>query len=117
MQEEPTGSVVTAKEWWRLETTPGESVDDIQAQFRVRFESAGSPAGAALFCNHVLLERTTLFLTPQAAILAEDLLRTHGAVPCEAPTEGIFLVGDVADRYLLTVPTLSAPTAEPSVAL
>ncbi len=115
LEQQQTPTVPSAKPsgWWKIETEPGESVDAIQAQFRALFESAGSPSGAALFCNHVLLASTTLFVTPQAVAIAEDLLASHGGVACPDPTQGIFLVGNAADRDLLPLPELSSPPDEP----
>ena len=116
MSQPPQGTIERPSKqsgWWKIDTRPGQSVDDIQAEFRTVFESGGSPVGAALFCNHVLLERTTLFVTPQAVSLAARILETYGGGPCEDPMEGIFLVGNDADRVLLPVPELSAPPAEP----
>jgi hypothetical protein len=112
-QQTPTVPHAEPSGWWKMETDPGESVDAIQAQFRAVFESAGSPRGAALFCNHVLLESTTLFVTPQAVSLAERLLASHGGVACADPTHGIFLVGNDADRDLLPLPELSTAPEEP----
>jgi hypothetical protein len=109
MQQRP----VISQGWWKFDTEPGESVDKIQAQFRALFESAGSPRGAALFCNHVLLESTTLFVTPQAVTIAKRLLESHDGVPCEDdPTEGVFLVGNDADRNLLPTPELAVRPVE-----
>lgn len=109
---DPLSDVPIGAGWWKIETEPGQSVDEIQAQFRAVFESAGSPA-AALFCNHVLLASTTLFVTPQAVPIAQPLLETRGGAPCEDPTEGILLVGNVAAGDLLPAPVLPAPPAEP----
>jgi hypothetical protein len=111
-QQIPTDPSTKSAGWWKFETEPGQSVDKIQAQFRVIFETAGSPRGAALFCNHVLLESTTLFVTPQARSIAQHLLEAHGGAPCEDPSEGIFLVGNDADRNLLRAPELTVRPAE-----
>jgi hypothetical protein len=112
-QQRPNVPPAKPNGWWKMETEPGESVDAIQAQFRAIFESAGSPRGAALFCNHVLLQSTTLFVTPQAVSIAEPLLASHGGVACADPTQGIFLVGNEADRDLLPLPELSTAPHEP----
>jgi hypothetical protein len=97
--------------WWKVETRPDESVDALQEQFRAIFESAGSPAGAALFCNHLLLACTTLLFTPGAAALARPFVEAHGGVPCDDPAAGILLVGRDGDRDLLPLPELTAPAA------
>jgi hypothetical protein len=99
--------------WWKVETAPEESVDAIQDQFRVIFESAGSPRGAALFCNHVLLESTALLFTPEAASIAQHFIEAHRGVICAQPVEGIFLVGNDSDRNLLAVPELTKPSVDP----
>jgi len=98
--------------WWKVETRPDDSVDALQQQFRAIFESAGSPPGAALFCDHVLRECTTLLFTPEAAALARPFVEAHGGVPCDDPTAGIFLVGNDSDHGLLPLPELSAPAPE-----
>jgi hypothetical protein len=68
--------------------------------------SVGSPAGAALFCDHLLLPRISLLFTPQAAALAQELLPDHDGAECEEPTEGIFLAGDEGHRDRLSAPDL-----------
>lgn len=84
----------------------------MQDQFRAIFESAGSPLGAALFCNHLLLESTALLFTPQAASIARPFIETYGGLPCDDPAEGIFLVGNESDRNLLAVPELTKPSGD-----
>jgi hypothetical protein len=101
-----------SRRWWKVETAPAESVDAIQEQFRAIFESAGSPRGAALFCNHVLLESTVLLFTPEAASIAGPFIDAHGGVLCDDPVEGIFLVGDDSERNLLAVPELTKPAVD-----
>ena len=96
-----------ARRWWKVETAPAESVDAIQEQFRAIFESAGSPRGAALFCNQVLLESTALLFTPEAASIARPFIDAHGGALCDDPVEGIFLVGNDSERDLLAVPELT----------
>jgi hypothetical protein len=98
--------------WWKFETGPDDSVDALQEQFRAIFESAGSPTGAALFCNHLLLACTTLLFTPAAAALARPFVEAHGGVPCDDPTVGILLVGGEGDRDLLPLPELTTPAVE-----
>jgi hypothetical protein len=105
-QQTPYVSAPEPPRWWRIETAPGQSVDQIQAEFRSVFESAGAPAGAALFCNHVVRVSTTLFVTPKGASIAQAFLESHAGTPCEPPAEGIFLVGHESDRNLLPVPEL-----------
>ena len=112
-QQTPAARAAPARHgWWRVETPPGQSVDTIQAQFRAIFETAGSPQGAALFCDHVLLERPALLFTPQAAALARPFVEALGGAPCDDPPAGIFLVGNDGDRGLLPVPELTRPVAE-----
>jgi hypothetical protein len=88
-----------AHRWWKVETAPAQSVDALQDQFRAIFESAGSPPGAALFCDHVLLDAPALLFTPAAAAIAQA---------------GIFLVGNDSDRNLLAVPELTKPSDQPA---
>lgn len=109
LQQTPPANPPPRCGWWKVETGPEESVDTLQQQFRAIFESAGSPAGAALFCNHVLLECPTLLFTPVAAALARPFVEAHGGEPCDDPTAGIFLVGNDGDQDLLPVPELTAP--------
>lgn len=110
LQQTPPADQAPRHGWWKVETEP-DSVDALQQQFRTIFESAGSPPGAALFCNHVLLESTTLLFTPAAAVLARPFVEAHGGVPCDDPTTGIFLVGNDSDHNLLTVPELMVRAA------
>ena len=97
--------------WWKIEIESGDTVDDIQAEFSRLFESAGSPAGAALFCDHVLLPRTSLLFTPEAITVAKMLLMDYGGAECEEPSEGIFLAGDEAHRDRLSAPDMEKPPA------
>jgi hypothetical protein len=92
--------------WWKVETGANQSVDDIGEEFRKIFESAGSPPGAALSCDHVLLESTTLFFTPRAVSIARQWLDGYGGSPCEPPKEGILLIGNNVDQKLLPMPNL-----------
>jgi hypothetical protein len=108
----PADPAPPPRRWWKVETAPAQSVDAIQDQFRAIFESAGSPRGAALFCNHVLLESTALLFTPEAASIAQQFIDGHGGVLCDEPMEGIFLVGNDSDRDLLAVPELTRPAAD-----
>jgi hypothetical protein len=108
-QTPPTDPV---RRWWKVETVPAQSVDAIQDQFRAIFESAGSPRGAALFCNHVLLDSTALMFTPEAASIAQHFIEAHGGVLCDEPAAGIFLVGNDSDRNLLAVPELTKPSVD-----
>ena len=111
-QTPPADPAPPARRWWKVATTPEQSVDAIQDQFRAIFESAGSPPGAALFCDHVLLESTALLFTPAAASIAQPFIDAHGGVLCDEPVEGIFLVGNDSDRSLLAVPELTKPAAD-----
>jgi hypothetical protein len=92
--------------WWKIEIESTDAVDDIQAKFTTLFESAGSPGGAAIFCDHVLLHYTSLLFTPQAITLAKTLLADYGGVECEEPKQGIFLAGDEEHRDRLSAPDL-----------
>ena len=66
LQQTPPGAQPAERHgWWKVETGPDESVDALQDQFRAIFEAAGSPAGAALFCDHVLRDCPTLLFTPR----------------------------------------------------
>jgi hypothetical protein len=109
----PSDPPPQAGRWSKIDTAPAQSVDAIQAEFQAIFESAGSPRGAALFCNHVLLESTALLFTPEAASIAQQLIDAHGGVRCDEPAVGIFLVGNDSDRSLLTVPELTKPAVDP----
>jgi len=109
LQTPAAGAAPARHGWWSFETAPGQSVDMIQEQFRMIFEAAGSPNGAALFCNHVLLERPTLLFTPDAATVARPFVEALGGAPCDDPPAGIFLVGNDGDRDLLPVPELTRP--------
>ncbi len=108
----PADPAPPARQWWKVETAPAQSVDAIQDQFRAIFESAGSPPGAALFCNHVLLESTALLFTPEAASIAQPFIDAHGGVLCDEPAVGIFLVGNDSERNLLAVPELTKPSPD-----
>ena len=108
----PSDPAAPARRWWKVETTPAQSVDALQDQFRAIFESAGSPRGAALFCNHVLLDSTALMFTPEAASIAQHFIEAHGGVLCDEPAAGIFLVGNDGDRNLLAVPELTKPSVD-----
>jgi hypothetical protein len=113
LQQTPPGDQPAERHgWWKVETKPDESVDALQDQFRAIFESAGSPAGAVLFCDHVLRDCPTLLFTPQAAALARSFVEAHGGTPCDDPASGIFLVGNDSDHDLLPVPELTKPAAE-----
>jgi hypothetical protein len=112
LPQTPPDPTPRARGWWKVETGPEQSVDAIQDQFRSIFESAGSPPGAALFCNHVLLECPALLFTPEAASIAHHFIETHRGVLCDQPVEGIFLVGNDSDRNLLAVPELTKPAAD-----
>jgi hypothetical protein len=103
-----------AHRWWKVETAPAQSVDALQDQFRAIFESAGSPPGAALFCDHVLLDAPALLFTPAAAAIAQHFIEAHGGVLCAEPAAGIFLVGNDSDRNLLAVPELTKPSDQPA---
>ena len=111
-QTPPAKPVPPARRWWKVEAAAEQSVNALQDQFRAIFESAGSPPGAALFCNHVLLESTALLFTPQAASIAQQFIESHGGSLCDDPVEGIFLVGNDGDRGLLAVPELMRPAPE-----
>jgi hypothetical protein len=108
----PADPAPPVRRWWKVETLPTQSVDAIQDQFRAIFETAGSPRGAALFCNHVLLESTALLFTPEAASIAPHFIEAHGGVLCDEPAAGIFLVGNDSDRNLLAVPELTKPAVD-----
>jgi hypothetical protein len=109
-QADPAAPV---RRWWKVETAPAQSVDALQDQFRAIFESAGSPPGAALFCDHVLLDAPALLFTPAAAAIAQHFIEAHGGVLCDEPAAGIFLVGNDSDRNLLDVPELTKPSDQP----
>jgi hypothetical protein len=111
-QTSPLQNTRAPGRWWKIETESTESVDDIRTRFITLFASAGSPAGAALFCDHVILPCTSLLFTPQAVALAETLLAAHGGAACEDPTEGIFLAGNDEDRNRLPVPDLTMAAAQ-----
>ena len=113
LQQTPPGDQPEERHgWWKVETKPDESIDALQEQFRAIFEAAGSPAGAALFCDHVLRDCPTLLVTPQAAALARPFLEALGGTPCDEPESGIFLVGGDSDHALLPVPELTRAAAE-----
>jgi len=112
IEQTPPADPAPPRGWWKVEAAAEQSVNALQDQFRAIFESAGSPPGAALFCNHVVLASTALLFTPQAASIAQQLIASHGGALCDDPVEGIFLVGNDSDRDLLAVPELTKPAAE-----
>ena len=111
-QTPPADPAPQAGRWWKVHAAPAQSVDAIQAEFQAIFESAGSPPGVALFCNHVLLDSPALLFTPEAACIAQQFIDAHGGVRCDEPAAGIFLVGNDSDRNLLAVPELTKPAVD-----
>ena len=51
---------------------------------RRAYRDAGEPDGAAAFINRGSASRFTFLLSPEAATLADALLRRHGALACQA---------------------------------
>jgi hypothetical protein len=94
--------------WRKIENAPEDLIGKIQEEFASVFESAGSPAGAALFCDHVIGAAPTLYFTPEAAAIAQALLAAHDGVPCKTPERGIFLTGSESAKDMLKVPDLMA---------
>ena len=74
IEQMPPAELAPPRGWWKVEAAAEKSVNALQDQFRAIFESAGSPPGAALFCNHVVLESTALLFTPRAAAIAQQFI-------------------------------------------
>jgi hypothetical protein len=96
--------------WMKFEVAPGD-LGPVQEQFLKVFSLHELPRGAALFSDHQFSRpRTTVYISPKAAEIAQILVRAYRAVPCDAPEEGIFQLGHDEDRTMVPTPKDWSPT-------
>ena len=68
-----------------MDIVAAERPQAVQSELAERFMAAGFPAAAAVFQTEVTGRGLEMFLSPEAADLAEDLITQWRGEPCEQP--------------------------------
>jgi hypothetical protein len=77
-------------QWYRVSIDTGEdirvaSVTGLMNKFVETFISSGLPSDVQVFRDLTIIDAHVYYFSPRAAVIANDLLASHGATPCAKP--------------------------------